>query len=134
MPAGGVDLVFRLLAPGFRLLETDNWLSVWKSYRFYLLHEVEPVLVNEGWTKISFRNQVAWLRRRRSWHQPFARNTKDGPRATHCIGDANKFESLGHPREIELGQTENFGSPSTICVWSFGASPLRQRAVRHLTR
>jgi len=29
------------------------------SYRFYLLDEAGPVRVNEGWTKISFRDQVA---------------------------------------------------------------------------
>ena len=30
--------------------------------------------------------------------------------------------------------TENFGSPSRICIWSFGASPFFQRLVRDLTR
>jgi len=36
--------------------------------------------------------------------------------------------------KIELDHTENFGSPSRICIWSFGASPLAQRPVRNLTR
>jgi hypothetical protein len=31
----------------------------WSSYRFYLLDETGPVRVNEGWTKISFRDRVA---------------------------------------------------------------------------
>ncbi len=31
----------------------------WSSYRFYLLGEAGAVRVNEGWTKISFRNRVA---------------------------------------------------------------------------
>jgi hypothetical protein len=31
----------------------------WSSYRFYLLDEAEPVPVNEGWTKISFRDRAA---------------------------------------------------------------------------
>ncbi len=31
----------------------------WSSYRFYLLDEVGPVRVNEGWTKISFGDRVA---------------------------------------------------------------------------
>jgi len=31
----------------------------WSSYRFYLLEEAGPVQVNEGWTKISFRDRVA---------------------------------------------------------------------------
>jgi putative transposase len=31
----------------------------WSSYRFYLLDEAGPVRVNEGWTKISFRDRVA---------------------------------------------------------------------------
>ena len=31
----------------------------WSSYRFYLLNEAGPVKVNEGWTRISFRNRVA---------------------------------------------------------------------------
>jgi putative transposase len=31
----------------------------WSSYRFYLLDEAETVRVNEGWTKISFRDRVA---------------------------------------------------------------------------
>ena len=31
----------------------------WSSYRFYLLEEVGPVRVNEGWAKISFRNRAA---------------------------------------------------------------------------
>ena len=31
----------------------------WSSYRFYLLDEAGPVKVNEGWTRISFRNRVA---------------------------------------------------------------------------
>jgi putative transposase len=30
----------------------------WSSYRFYLLDEAGPVRVNEGWTKISFRNRT----------------------------------------------------------------------------
>ncbi len=35
----------------------EQWL--WSSYRFYLLDEDGPVRVNEGWTKISFRDRVA---------------------------------------------------------------------------
>jgi putative transposase len=31
----------------------------WSSYRFYLLGEAGPVRVNEGWTKISFRDPAA---------------------------------------------------------------------------
>jgi putative transposase len=31
----------------------------WSSYRFYLLQETGPVRVNEGWTKISFRDRAA---------------------------------------------------------------------------
>jgi hypothetical protein len=31
----------------------------WSSYRFYLLDESGPVRVNQGWTKISFRDRVA---------------------------------------------------------------------------
>ena len=31
----------------------------WSSYRFYLLDEAGPVRVNEGWTKISFRDRMA---------------------------------------------------------------------------
>jgi putative transposase len=31
----------------------------WSSYRFYLLDEVGPVRVNEGWGKISFRDRAA---------------------------------------------------------------------------
>jgi putative transposase len=31
----------------------------WSSYRFYLLGEIWPVRVNEGWTEISFRDRVA---------------------------------------------------------------------------
>jgi REP element-mobilizing transposase RayT len=31
----------------------------WSSYRFYLLDEPGPVKVNEGWSKISFRDRVA---------------------------------------------------------------------------
>jgi putative transposase len=31
----------------------------WSSYRFYLLEEGGPVCVNEGWTKISFRDRAA---------------------------------------------------------------------------
>ena len=31
----------------------------WSSYRFYLLEEAGPVRVNEGWTKISFRDRAA---------------------------------------------------------------------------
>ncbi|MFZ0815720.1 MAG: transposase [Candidatus Sulfotelmatobacter sp.] len=31
----------------------------WSSYRFYLLKEAGPVAVNEGWTKISFRDRAA---------------------------------------------------------------------------
>jgi putative transposase len=31
----------------------------WSSYRFYLLDEMGPVRVNEGWTKISFRDRAA---------------------------------------------------------------------------
>jgi putative transposase len=31
----------------------------WSSYRFYLLDEPGPVRVNEGWTRISFRNRAA---------------------------------------------------------------------------
>jgi hypothetical protein len=32
----------------------------WSSYRYYLLDEAGPVLVNLGWAKISFRNRAAW--------------------------------------------------------------------------
>jgi putative transposase len=31
----------------------------WSSYRFYLLGEVGPVKINEGWGEISFRDKVA---------------------------------------------------------------------------
>jgi hypothetical protein len=31
----------------------------WSSYRFYLLDEAGPVKVNEGLTKIPFRDRVA---------------------------------------------------------------------------
>ncbi|HEY6765522.1 MAG TPA: hypothetical protein VI386_12175 [Candidatus Sulfotelmatobacter sp.] len=31
----------------------------WSSYRFYLLGEAGPVLVNVGWTEMSFRERVA---------------------------------------------------------------------------
>jgi hypothetical protein len=31
----------------------------WSGYRFYLLDEAGPVRVNEGWTKISFRDREA---------------------------------------------------------------------------
>jgi putative transposase len=31
----------------------------WSSYRFYLLDEVGPVRVNEGWAEISFRDRAA---------------------------------------------------------------------------
>ncbi|HEY6763462.1 MAG TPA: hypothetical protein VI386_01710 [Candidatus Sulfotelmatobacter sp.] len=31
----------------------------WSSYRFYLLGEAGPVLVNADWTEISFRARVA---------------------------------------------------------------------------
>jgi REP element-mobilizing transposase RayT len=31
----------------------------WSSYRFYLLDEAGPVRVNQGWTKISFRDRAA---------------------------------------------------------------------------
>jgi hypothetical protein len=31
----------------------------WSSYRHYLLGEVGPVRVNQGWTKISFRDRAA---------------------------------------------------------------------------
>lgn len=31
----------------------------WSSYRFYSLNEAGPVRVNEGWTKISFRDRAA---------------------------------------------------------------------------
>ena len=31
----------------------------WSSYRFYLLEELGPVRVNEGWGKISFREHAA---------------------------------------------------------------------------
>jgi REP element-mobilizing transposase RayT len=31
----------------------------WSSYRFYLLEEAGPVQVNEGWTKIWFRDRVS---------------------------------------------------------------------------
>jgi hypothetical protein len=31
----------------------------WSSYRFYLLQEIGPVRVNEGWGKISFQPRVA---------------------------------------------------------------------------
>jgi putative transposase len=31
----------------------------WSSYRSYLLGEIGPVRVNQGWTKISFRDRVA---------------------------------------------------------------------------
>jgi putative transposase len=31
----------------------------WSSYRFYLLGEMGPVRVNEGWGEISFRHRVA---------------------------------------------------------------------------
>lgn len=31
----------------------------WSSYRFYLLGEIGPVRVNEGWTEISFQGRVA---------------------------------------------------------------------------
>jgi len=30
----------------------------WSSYRFYLMEEAGLVRVNEGWTKISFRNRM----------------------------------------------------------------------------
>ena len=41
-----------------RLVESpEQWR--WSSYRFYLLEEVGPVRVNEGWTKISFRDRAA---------------------------------------------------------------------------
>jgi putative transposase len=40
------------------LVETpEQW--GWSSYRFYLLGENGPVRVNEGWTKISFRDRTA---------------------------------------------------------------------------
>ena len=35
----------------------EQW--CWSSYRFYQLGEAGPVRVNEGWTKISFRDRVA---------------------------------------------------------------------------
>jgi putative transposase len=39
------------------LVETpEQWR--WSSYRFYLLDEAGPIRVNEGWTKISFRDRV----------------------------------------------------------------------------
>jgi hypothetical protein len=31
----------------------------WSSYRFYLLGEIEPVRINEGWGKISFKDRAA---------------------------------------------------------------------------
>jgi len=31
----------------------------WSSYRFYFLDEAGAVGVNEGWTRISFRDRVA---------------------------------------------------------------------------
>jgi hypothetical protein len=36
---------------------SEDWRR--SSYRFYLLDEAGPVRVNEGWTKISFRDRVA---------------------------------------------------------------------------
>jgi putative transposase len=40
------------------LVETpEQWR--WSSYRFFLLDEAGPVRVNEGWTKISFRDRAA---------------------------------------------------------------------------
>jgi REP element-mobilizing transposase RayT len=35
----------------------EQWF--WNSYLFYLLVEVGPVRVNEGWEKISFRDRAA---------------------------------------------------------------------------
>jgi putative transposase len=35
----------------------DEWR--WSSYRFYFLDEAGAVRVNEGWSKISFRDRVA---------------------------------------------------------------------------
>ncbi len=41
-----------------RLVESpEQW--HWSSYRFYLLEEAGPVRVNQGWTKISFRDHAA---------------------------------------------------------------------------
>jgi putative transposase len=41
-----------------RLVESpEQWR--WSSYRFYLLGEIGPVRVNEGWTEISFRSRAA---------------------------------------------------------------------------
>ena len=41
-----------------RLVESpEQWR--WSSYRFYLMEEVGSVRVNEGWTKIVFRDRAA---------------------------------------------------------------------------
>src|SRR5271163_3169055 len=39
-----------------------------------------------------------------------------------------------HEQRYYRIHTENLGSPSRTCSWSFGASPFFQRAVRDLTR
>jgi putative transposase len=71
----------------------------WSSYRSYLLEEVGPVRVNVGWTEISFRDRVAWLRccRQRST-RPFAQNAKE--RGTRCLGGACEGQRPGHPPSV----------------------------------
>ena len=46
------------------------------------------------------------------------------------------FRSPDHPisRSPDPNHTENFGSPSTTLVSSFGGSPLRHMGARNLTR
>ncbi len=59
----------------------------WSSYHFYLLDEVGPVLLTEGWTEM--RSGIEWRRTVTAsvrGTRPFAKYAKE--RGTHFVGDS----------------------------------------------
>jgi REP element-mobilizing transposase RayT len=69
----------------------------WSSYRFYLLGKAGPVRVNEGWTKISFLDRVAYVRSpaANSPHSRPCKGRKDGAPTVWVMPARSKV--LGHP-------------------------------------
>jgi hypothetical protein len=79
------------------------------------------VRVNEGWTKISFRDRVtSFAAADVRGTRPFAKNAKE--RGTLCVGDARKIKSLGHtawwdcPSYFLCIQTRQVSGPASLFV------------------
>jgi hypothetical protein len=81
----------------------DQW--HWSSYRYYLLDEAGPVLVNLGWAKISFRNRAAWasavkISYSRLHRSRPCKNRRDG--APTFVLRINEVQRSGHPPSQNL--------------------------------